>query len=304
MPRKKSPNRDKAKQMWLESGKTMLLKDIAKELDLSEEQIRKWKYQDKWDSESEAMNKVTLPNAKSNVTNQKEGKSNVRDSQDDKDTELTERQVVFVAEYLTDFNATRAAIAAGYSKKSARAIGYENLTKPDIQKEIQRQTALVIQNLGITSQRVLLEYLKIAFANMTDYVSFGQREVPALSELGTPLQNKDGNDIAYNVSYVEFKQSDEVDGTLISEVKKGRDGISIKLHDKMKALEKLEKYLDLLPDKHKRQIEEEKLKLDKERLQLEKIKSGEEQNNEVEDDGFIEALSGKASEVWADYDEE
>ena len=66
MARPRSPNRDKACELWLESGKKRPLKDIAAELKVSEEQIRKWKNQDKWD-------KVTLPNAKSNVTNRKGG---------------------------------------------------------------------------------------------------------------------------------------------------------------------------------------------------------------------------------------
>jgi len=52
--------------MWLDSGKSKLLKDIAQELQISEEQVRKWKNQDKWDT-------VTLPNANSNVTNQRGG---------------------------------------------------------------------------------------------------------------------------------------------------------------------------------------------------------------------------------------
>lgn len=64
MPRPRSPNRDKALQLWLDSGRKRQLKDIAIELQVSEEQIRKWKNQDKWD-------KVTLPNAKGNVTNHK-----------------------------------------------------------------------------------------------------------------------------------------------------------------------------------------------------------------------------------------
>lgn len=64
MPRPRSPNRDKALQLWLDSGRKRQLKDIATELQVSEEQIRKWKNQDKWD-------KVTLPNAKGNVTNHK-----------------------------------------------------------------------------------------------------------------------------------------------------------------------------------------------------------------------------------------
>ena len=53
MPRPRSPNRDKALQLWLDSGRKRQLKDIAAELQVSEEQIRKWKNQDKWD-------KVTL----------------------------------------------------------------------------------------------------------------------------------------------------------------------------------------------------------------------------------------------------
>ena len=66
MPRQRSPGRDKAKQLWLDSNKTRLLKDIAAELGVSEQQVRKWKNQDQW-------NKVTLPISKSNVTKRKPG---------------------------------------------------------------------------------------------------------------------------------------------------------------------------------------------------------------------------------------
>lgn len=64
MARPRSPGRDKARQLWLESGKSRLLKSIAEELQISEEQVRKWKNQDKWDL-------VTLPNGNGNVTKQK-----------------------------------------------------------------------------------------------------------------------------------------------------------------------------------------------------------------------------------------
>ncbi len=64
MARPRSPSRDKAKQLWLESGKSRLLKDIGEELQVSEEQVRKWKNQDKWD-------KVTLLNENGNVTKYK-----------------------------------------------------------------------------------------------------------------------------------------------------------------------------------------------------------------------------------------
>ena len=64
MARPRSPGRDKARQLWLDSGKSRLLKSIAEELQVSEEQVRKWKNQDKWD-------KVTLLNENGNVTKYK-----------------------------------------------------------------------------------------------------------------------------------------------------------------------------------------------------------------------------------------
>ena len=66
MARPRSPNRDKACELWLGREKKRPLKDIAAELKVSEEQIRKWKNQDQWD-------KVTLLKSKSNVTNRKGG---------------------------------------------------------------------------------------------------------------------------------------------------------------------------------------------------------------------------------------
>ncbi|WP_347880715.1 phage terminase small subunit-related protein [Paenibacillus sp. F411] len=58
----RSPDRDKAKQIWLESGGTMKLKDIAAALFIGETQVRKWKSQDKWAAD-----------LKGNVTNEFKG---------------------------------------------------------------------------------------------------------------------------------------------------------------------------------------------------------------------------------------
>lgn len=48
---------------------------------------------------------------------------------------MTDKQTLFIEKYLVHFNSARAAIEAGYSEKTARSIGCEILTKPDI-KEI------------------------------------------------------------------------------------------------------------------------------------------------------------------------
>ncbi|PNQ85232.1 phage terminase small subunit-related protein [Paenibacillus polymyxa] len=73
MARERSPERDKAKQMWLESDGTMKLKDIAAALSVGETQVRKWKSQDKWadDQNSNVTNK-----SKSNVTKRGAPKGN------------------------------------------------------------------------------------------------------------------------------------------------------------------------------------------------------------------------------------
>ena len=73
LARPRSPSRDKAMRLWFESGRKRMLKDIAAELQVSEEQVRKWKNQDKWD-------KVTLPNGNSNVTKHKGGQPGNRNA--------------------------------------------------------------------------------------------------------------------------------------------------------------------------------------------------------------------------------
>lgn len=71
MPRGRSPNREKAYNLWLQSDGKLELKRIADELEVSAEQIRKWKNQDRWDTNLNS--NVTKQNRKlnSNVTNQK-----------------------------------------------------------------------------------------------------------------------------------------------------------------------------------------------------------------------------------------
>lgn len=70
MPRARSPNRDKAFELWIASEGQRELKDIADELGVSPGQVRKWKHDDDWDGRT---HKVTLPNGKGNVTKRNRG---------------------------------------------------------------------------------------------------------------------------------------------------------------------------------------------------------------------------------------
>ena len=71
---------------------------------------------------------------------------------------MTAKQRRFCDEYLIDLNATQAAIRAGYSKKTAYAIGVENLKKPELQKYIENRMMEKEKDL-IADQDEVLKYL-------------------------------------------------------------------------------------------------------------------------------------------------
>ena len=76
---------------------------------------------------------------------------------------LTVKQERFVEEYLVDLNATQAAIRAGYSSKTAYAIGQQNMKKLEIQTAIQEAMDKRSKRVEVTQDRVLLEYARLAF---------------------------------------------------------------------------------------------------------------------------------------------
>lgn len=77
---------------------------------------------------------------------------------DGKLSKLTLKQKRFADEYIISANATAAAIKAGYSKKTARSIGQENLTKPDIKAYIDERLEK-LKSEKIATQEEVLQYL-------------------------------------------------------------------------------------------------------------------------------------------------
>ncbi len=140
---------------------------------------------------------------------------------------LTPKQKRFIDEYLVDLNATQAAIRAGYSKKTAQRIGSENLSKPLLQAEIQKKQGKLQQKLEISQEKILNELAAIAFANGTDFAK-------VISQ-GT-------------LAAVEMIPTDKVQPEklpAIAGIEANQYGVKVKLHDKVRALEMLGKYLGL-----------------------------------------------------------
>src|SRR5580692_10166886 len=97
---------------------------------------------------------------------------------------LTPKQARFVQEYLIDLNAAQAAIRAGYSAKTARVIGHENLTKPDIAAAFEKAMAERAERTRLTADWVVDELRKIAGANMADYMKSTPEGDPCLDFSG------------------------------------------------------------------------------------------------------------------------
>ncbi|PEP88575.1 terminase small subunit [Bacillus pseudomycoides] len=263
MARQRSPDRDKAFEMYKASKGEKPLIDIAAELNLKPSQIRKWKSQDKWDEQFNG--NVTI--AKRSVTNVKNPKTKEKLKEILDDEELTEKERLFCLYYVKYFNGTQAAIKSGYAKESAHVQSSRLLRRERVSSYIRELKGELVENVFVEAMDVLKEYIKIAFADITNYVTFGQREVEFESEDGTPITRV--------MNFVDLQDHEVVDGSIITEVKQGRDGVSIKLADKMKALDKLAQYFDLVPDNFKRQIEEErhKMQMEVQKVQVEKTKA-------------------------------
>ena len=156
---------------------------------------------------------------------------------------LTPKQQAFIQEYLVDLNSTASAIRAGYSARNADKIGPELLGKTRIKEAIQQAIEARAKRTGITADRVLNEYAKIAFADIKDFLSFKTEN----TSIGV---DDDGKVITAYQQIINVKPSDSVDGTMIQEVSISPKGVfAFKLHDKKGALDMIGKHLGMFIDK-------------------------------------------------------
>lgn len=281
MAKKRDPKRAEAQQLWIDSGGKRDIVDIASSLDLPAGTVRGWKSKDNWEAklhgDMEPKQTDKTKKKKRNVPDMNTERSDkmrnvpireqpppVKDEPDTgepDDEGLTPKQRIFVLEYLRTFNATQAAIAAGYSKKTAYAIGWENLRKPEIQTAIKRAKEQFTEELGLDVKRIIAEWMKLAFADTGDYVNFGSREFPLQTKKGDPVLDKDGNQLTGTQNFVNLVNSDVIDTSVISEVKEGKDGFSVKLYNKIEALKQLEKYTDYMDEETRLRVQKLQIEL-------------------------------------------
>ncbi|MDT2781400.1 terminase small subunit [Vagococcus fluvialis] len=229
--------KDKALELYQKGWK---YKDIASELDISVNTFKSWIRRYGW-----TKNKGAPKNEK--VHPEKEVPAAILELNENSD--LNEKQKFFCLYYLQSFNATQSYLKAyKCSYETAMVNGNQLLRKTNIKEELTRLKQELQSEQFFTLQDIINNYAKQAFSDMSDFVDFGSDEyyVYERDSKGNKkrvINEFTGKEETYKLSSVNLKNSDEVDGTLIQEVKKGKDGVSVKLYDKQKAMQELTKLL-------------------------------------------------------------
>lgn len=263
------PNWSKIREEWETS--TITFKDLAIKHGLKDSTVRSRKNREKWQRNESNATQQTKNVATKKAKPQKRKKA-VKEPVIEND-DLNDNQRLFCIYYTRYWNATKAyqkAYGAGY--ETSMVNGSKLLRNTKVKAEIDRIREEQASELMIGTREILQKYIDIAFADITDFVEFGQRPLPddlvGFDEDGQPIYDESAR--LYN--FFSLKNSDEIDGSILTEVKEGKEGITVKLADKMKALEVLTKYFDMLSNSDKERLQQEKMKAEiehtKERTKL------------------------------------
>lgn len=242
----------------------MKYKDIASKYGVSINTVKSWKKRYAWSRDKKSC-------AQKGCTQNKKGAHKKEAVAEDvkqvvSNDQLTDQQRLFCLYQSRMFNYTKAYMKAypGCSYASAAVLGSRLMKNQAIKEEIMQLKQNRLNRDMLKQEDIFQKYMDIAFADITDYVTFGQETVQVMGASG-PIKTKNKETgaeeiMTKEINSVRFRESSDVDGTLIDEVKQGKDGASIKLLDKMKAFDWLAKHMDLATEEQKARIEQIKAK--------------------------------------------
>ena len=265
----------------------MKQKEIAKKYDTTINTVKSWSRRYEW-----LKKKKKGAHQNKSVHTKKECKKIAEEIV--KSSELDEERQLFCIYYLKYHNKVKAyqKVKPNTPYNSACVMASRWSKEPAVIEEINRLKKELYEDALLDPHDIVQKYIDIAFADINDYLEYGREEVPVIVK--NPITGED-EILKQTVNMVKFKESAYVDGTILSEVKKGKDGASIKLSDRMKALDWLSKHMNLA-------TEEQRAKIDLIKAQTRKITIDDEQE-EIADDGFLDALNASAKEDWEDEED-
>ena len=298
LPRAKNAKAEVALKLYRQG---ILLKDIAEQLDIPQGTIRRWKSTYKWDQADEPADcSDARKKGERSVNSERSENKKVQHVKGDvasviENPELTDKQRLFCLYYVRCFNATKAYQKAyGCSYETAGTNGYALRQNTAIIAEINRLKQSRLNRELLDEHDIVQKYIDIAFADITDFVQFGQEEEYVIGQSGLvqvedPVTGKKAP-LKQMINTVRLKESDSIDGTLITEVKSGKNGTSVKLTDRMKALEWLAEHMGIATEEQKA------------RIAVLRMKSAGDEPEEV-DTSYVDALKDLAAKVWTNEEE-
>lgn len=254
----------------------MKYKDIADKYNTTINTVKSWKKRYDWNRKEGA-------HKGEKVCTQNKGGAPIPPEQIEDGTnetlqnaDLTPEQQMFCIHYIRTFNATQSYLKAyGCSYDVANAEGYKLLVKPCVKREIERLKEIKRQMIVAGAEDIVELQMRIAFSDIGEYLSFGQ-------EPG----------VKGKVNAVHLSESSRLDTQLIREIKQGKEGVSIKLADRQKAIDWLSKYFLMYPD--------DKYKAEYDRRRVE---NGDPEADENLSNGFVDALEAQAESVMTEAGE-
>ena len=140
---------------------------------------------------------------------------------------LSAKRKRFVDEYCIDFNGTQAAIRAGYSSKTANEQAARLLAIVSVKKAVEERKSKIAESSKLKASDVIDELRKIAFSDITQVMSFSASKAKVKSS----------------------RKLSEDARKIVASVSQTQSGLTIKMHDKVKALELLGRYLNIFTDR-------------------------------------------------------
>jgi phage terminase small subunit len=267
MPNEKVVTREDATADYMAG---MSYAGIAEKYGVSLNTVKSWKQRYGWDRKGAHTEKVCTPAKRVQKDADRVPK---RPTPDERDGKLTEKERLFCEYYVERFNATEAIRKVGYSQKSAKQAAYMVIHRPHCKRYIEKLKEWKREMLLAGPEDILERYMRIAFSDIGEVVTFGQREVPVLNEItGLPIMLTDPKDpdakprmLTRIESYVDVNDAANVDTSLISEISQGRDGaVKVKMVDQRGALEFLRQFFNMNPlDAHKVAYDNARLEIEK-----------------------------------------
>lgn len=231
----------------------MKYKDIAEKYGTTINTVKSWKKRYAWNRKEGApkIEKVCTQNKKSAPAPKEQIDDGTRETlQND---ELTPEQQMFCIYYSRTFNATQSYLNAyGCDWATANVNGSRLLGNARVRAEIERLKEIKRQQIIAGTEDVVELQMRIAFGDIGNYVTFGQESVPVMAMYGpVKVENEatgEKETLMQDINVVRLNESDQVDTQIIQEVKQGKNGVSVKLADKQKAMDWLSKYFLMHPD--------------------------------------------------------